>query len=270
MERKKIKKIIESHFKKMKSIAEKVFANYAIEDIHSFRVEVKKTRALLRLIQNVQNLRTMHFPKQIKNFYKLLGTIRTLQLQQLKIREAIKKTKSVIPEAYLYILHTETDMQIEKANKFLPNKNLFNEKQLTIELPGKISTVALNNYLSFQKNKLLHLISQENLSDKQIHQTRKVLKDIFYVYPYIMNKKKNADHPFFERKSIKEITDILGNFHDTCVALSLLSPEYLNKIPSQQERDLLPVIHERLQKERKKIGAQIKFKKYQNLLTKKI
>lgn len=269
MNRKKIKKAIEYHFKKMQSIAKKISADYAVEDIHSFRIEVKKIKAFFHLIQKVQNLDTAHFPKQIKNFYKLLGTIRILQLQQLKISEAIKKTKSVVPEAYLHILRTETDKQIEKANKLLLNKNLFKEKKLTGKLPAKISKAALNNYLSFQKNKLLRLISEENISDKQIHQIRKILKDIFYVHPYVMNKKKSAADPFFDRKNIKEITDILGNFHDACVALSLLSPEYLSKISSQQERDSLPAIHDKLQKERKEIRAKIKFKKYQSLLNQK-
>jgi CHAD domain-containing protein len=269
MERKKIKKVIEDHLKQMQSIAKKISAAYATEDIHSFRIEVKKLRAFLRLIQKVQNLHATHFPKQIKNFYALLGAIRTLQLQQEKIREAIKKTKGVIPEAYLRILHNETGIQIEKANKLLLNKNLFKEKKLVEKLPGKISKAELNNYLSFQKNKLLRLISEENISDRQIHQIRKILKDIFYVHPYIMNKKKNAVNSFFDRKNLKEITDILGNFHDTCVALSLLSPQYLNKIPSQQERDSLPAIHKRLQKERKELKTKIKFKKYQSLLNQK-
>jgi CHAD domain-containing protein len=266
MKRKKIQQVIESSFKKMESLSKKHFTDYAIENIHLFRIEVKKLRAFLRLIQLVQHKHAPHLPKQIKKLYQFLGQIRTQQLQQLSIRKTVKKTNAGVPKTYFGILQDETTTQIARTNKLLRKKNIFRSKNLMSKLPTKISKASFNNYLSSQKNKLFILISTTNISDEQIHQIRTILKDLLYVSPNIIHEKKSPGNLILSKANIKEITEKLGNFHDICIAIDLLSPEYIDKISSGQERNSILAIREQLQKQKQETKSTVKFENCRALL----
>jgi CHAD domain-containing protein len=266
MKRKKIRGVIKSSFKKMESLSKKRFSDYAIENIHSFRIEVKKLRAFLHVIHQVQNKHAPHLPKQIKKIYQLLGQIRTHQLQRLSIRKIVKKTNAGVPKTYVGILQDETTTQIARANKLLGKKNIFRSKDLISKLPAKIPKASLNNYLSSQKNKLFVLISTKNISDEQLHQIRKILKELLYISPYIINKEKSPENLILSKANIKEITEKLGNFHDICMAINLLSPEYIDKISSGQERNSALAIREQLQKQKQETKSTVKFENYRALL----
>lgn len=110
------------------------------------------------------------------------------------------------------------------------------------------------------------MISAQNLADEQIHQIREIFKDLLYVSPYIIDKKKNSENLFVNKGHIKKITEKLGNFHDACLAINLRSSEYIDKISTRQEHNLLQEIRKQSQKQKQETRSTVKLEEYRALL----
>src|SRR5580698_6702813 len=65
----------------LEDLASRVTHSYGLEEIHRFRLLLKKFRAIVRLMEFEHN-RKIQVPKRLKKLNKLLGEIRTLQLQE--------------------------------------------------------------------------------------------------------------------------------------------------------------------------------------------
>lgn len=112
MKHKEARDIIESRFKKINASFGAVVTDFATEDIHRFRVEIKKLRAFLHATKKGLTL-----PKQLKKFYSLASVIRNLQMQQQRIVKAAAETEDPLPSNYLSIVDAESFANIEKAKK---------------------------------------------------------------------------------------------------------------------------------------------------------
>src|ERR1700754_4201075 len=66
-----------------------ILTHYREEDIHLFRVTVKKLRAFLRLVSPPQQ--PLRLPKRFRAFYHATGVIRNLQIQRAGLAELSAK-----------------------------------------------------------------------------------------------------------------------------------------------------------------------------------
>src|SRR5690348_18289101 len=82
MKQKEIKEVITNHFDVMNSLFHKISHEFNAEDIHHFRVEVKKLRAFLRLLTASEKLEGPLLPENLKSLYRYVGIIRNIQLHR--------------------------------------------------------------------------------------------------------------------------------------------------------------------------------------------
>src|SRR5580692_4119732 len=110
--------IIKCRFEKIATSFDEAIAYLDAEDIHAFRAEVKKLRAFLQLAPSGTKVK---MPGRLHLFYRMVGEIRNLQLQQQRIRDAFLG-QNCLPQTYLNLLAIETANAIRVARKFACNR----------------------------------------------------------------------------------------------------------------------------------------------------
>jgi len=215
----------------------KVIKQFGSSDIRLFRVEVKKLRALLRLIKTENEVKELALPKKLHKFYKEVGAIRTFRLQQKLVRYSVLKINPDIrPKAYLNLLTTKIKHSISYARSIAKDKDPFKrgKQQLEKQIPRKLGIATMREFTWEEVNSLKNLLGSVFTSDASLHAIRKIFKDLLYTWPYIQ-KEARVILPsaiFCSREDLDFIAKRLGKFQDTCTSIDLLR-EY----NSSQEND---------------------------------
>jgi len=209
-------------FKKLHKLLVYVIDNFGEEEIHEFRKEVKRLRAFLRLLSvERQEEDKLKITPKMKTIYGYVGIIRNLQLQQKNIEDYLNGGGA--PEAYCKVLKKEQEEWGKITRKFMDvEKDFYGDEEKVIDkLPDKITKPVIVRYINQETSDLMSLVT-DNLNDDNIHSVRKILKDLQYNWAYI--KRYNLLLPLHVKgvSEIKTMTDLLGNFHDKCVNISLL------------------------------------------------
>ena len=170
------------------------------EELHQIRLEIKKIKALLRLI---------HFIRKKFKDHKYFTKFRTIFRQTGNIRDTDLRKK---------LLHQYTQIQApafssnDHALKLFRNhlpKHLKAVSKLEKIVGKEIKKVKSHTYslYLFKKNQELSDILSEGLSQKDLHGLRKLIKEAIYLTS--MSKKKREIDPFLIKSS-----GLIGNWHD--------------------------------------------------------
>jgi CHAD domain-containing protein len=116
--------IIETRFRKINVTLKRLISNFATEDIHQFRIEVKKLRAFLHAIKTELKL-----PRRLRKFYDSIGIVRNLELQQQRIAKVVTETGGSLPSKYLSTINAKATTNIEKAKKIIKKEKHLKRKK---------------------------------------------------------------------------------------------------------------------------------------------
>ena len=217
----------DKRFKKVKKYYNKLLEDFEIEQIHGFRLEMKKLRAFIRLINtNIPEEKKIKIDRKIKPFYNTTGNIRNLQLHQQRVSHLCDEMLLEKPVQYLQLLHNEENKQKKKA-VCIADKIPFNQfrKKIIDLVPGKLKAESVQAFVIKKQHTLLELILLSDYSDEALHEIRKVLKNLLYNWKYISPYVPSALPAYFtNKKNIEVFTDKLGEFHDFCTALYFFKP----------------------------------------------
>ena len=238
MKHKEIIEIVEDHFKKLEKLRHKILKNYYDDDIHDFRVSVKKLRAFLKMANIKKEADKPLISKLLKTFYGYIGILRNIHLQKQKVFKYTADGKKAVPALYIQLLTNEEDCYKKDTAELIKDNNFEDVKNKIIKaLPEKIDKDHLKKFIGKLLKKLKKLLPGVK-DDETIHSIRKILKDVLYTYPYIKNE---PDLPklISNKKKLKTITGLLGDYIDKYIELKYLAPGYLNKINNPIEKKLL-------------------------------
>ena len=107
MKQKEIIKIVEEHCKIIDKLYPEILKKFEIDHIHDLRVEVKKLRAFLRLLDIKKDEPLI--PNLLKTFYGYVGIIRNIQLQQHALFKYVTDHEATEPKEYIELLNNEKD-----------------------------------------------------------------------------------------------------------------------------------------------------------------
>ena len=214
MQRKEIAEVINQHFKALSKLARKALRHYEEEVLHDFRVEFKKLRAFLVLLDTAG----LKPRRRLKLFNSHLGLIRNIQLQQQLMQQF------QAPDAYLQYLE---QWKKELINETPGNIDFDEERDLLLKaIPARLSKAGIRKFIENKVNEIK--------AATDLHELRKLLKEILYNWPYIKHQAKGI---LYSRKELETLTEILGNYGDQCTALDLLQGhEGLGDIRAELER----------------------------------
>lgn len=189
MKKLKVNTDIIKRLKNINKLSRKIYRYFEAEDIHVFRMETKKLRALLRLVgtDRTEGERPV-LPKHLKDLYRVLGAIRSLQLQQQNISAAITEDgEGGRCRTYLNLLNAKEAGKTIKAETLLINKKSLQKEmqRITGAVPKKIGKPGIDKFIKLTGNRLQQLASEETLSEESLHMLRKSLKDLLYCWAYV-------------------------------------------------------------------------------------
>lgn len=240
-------------FKKLNKHYQNLLEDFESEEVHDFRVEIKKLRAFLRLINiNLPQENQLAISRKLKAFYNSVGQIRNLQLHQKQINLLCEELNFGKPFSYLQVLQEKENNQQKKIHH-LSNKIALKHfrKKLEASIPEDF-IIAAKDFVLQKEINLHELLSLPELSDKTLHDIRKVLKDILYNYVFIEPYLRGFGY-FENEDSLKTFTDKLGDHQDFCVAIQLIN----NEDESKKEKDILNFLKQELYKRKAKIKIDI-------------
>jgi CHAD domain-containing protein len=234
-----------------------VINGFGMEDIHSFRVEIKKLKAFLHLLKtDLKHASRLKFPKRLNKINKSLGRLRVFQLQQQNFNKTMNETGLSIPPSYLDTLSAKAAVYKLKTEELQKNIKPVKKEMADIKRhsPHKLYHTTLEKFINLKMNAIQNLLLPEVLEEKSLHLIRKHLKDIQYNIPFL--KKDQAEKPdsrILTGKKIQSVAGILGDFHDIRVALSLLDEDLNELNMSEDEKILLLKIRNKWETEKENI-----------------
>lgn len=241
--------VYKKRFKKISKHYNNLLADFDPEEIHLFRVEMKKLRAFIRLNNLILTSNRQKIPKDIKSFYNISGNIRNLQLHHERVVSLCEELMLNKPWQYLEKLADEEKNMRIKAKQLASGLSFDGfEKKLRKQAADKINKTVYKIFVAKNKIRLTEIITLPFFYDEALHEIRKILKDLFYNWSYI-EPVATVDLPaqWTALPAIEEITEQLGNFHDLCIALYFLTPQFVDETITQNEKEILDILKDELE-----------------------
>jgi CHAD domain-containing protein len=192
----------------LKSDAPHTSRQFFPEQIHRFRVEAKKLRAVLRFLADEPEYR---LPKPFRKLYTQAGAIRDCQVQLQAI--SMDKQHS-LPGFVIWLAYGMADAgKAWKAKKV--DTGIDALQQITSEFAeGRVEEVRLWQYFEVYTS-WLREFAGGNMSDERLHEIRKHTKDMLYIFSFCREVLPDAQ----EERSIAEhqlqrLAEIAGAYND--------------------------------------------------------
>ena len=206
----------DEEWKEMKVGLKSYFKKEKQEDLHRFRVQVKKLRAFMSLADSDRDAQklTKDF-KPVKRIFRKAGEIRDAYMHQ----ELIKKMKLDANE----VMQHQQQLQKKSAKAFEGKEHQFFKKMKNTHqvLKKKIKSVSDTHINMFYKS-VLHDIegSMSKLTfNKQLHGYRKVVKMLIYNYKLV----RPVVDPGLNEAYLEKVQTAIGDWHDQELAVKFFS-----------------------------------------------
>jgi len=225
----KIRSIFNNSLKKISKHYNNLLEDFEPEVIHDFRLEIKKLRAFIRLVNTeVTKKKSIKIKQKIKTFYNTTGKIRNVQLHKQRIIQMCMSLSLVTPETYLELLNEEEAQEKKKARVEAEEISFPRFKETVMKsMPEELTTASIRSFTLQKSDALLALLSLSAYDDKTLHNTRKILKDILYDWDYIMPYLASVFPEYFiHKENIESLATKLGDFR-ICALLFLFLHRFI-------------------------------------------
>jgi CHAD domain-containing protein len=199
--------------------AHTISPNFDQDVIHHFRVQTKKLRALLRLIQTEDPELDIRLSKSFKKLYALSGEIRDAQVQ---LGRATKLCDPPLPDYTVWLAQEMANAETE-FNAFYDVKVVrkLAKKLKKLDVP-EISSETLQQYFQDHMEETVVLLLKEPLDDEDLHTLRKRVKDLQHVAKVcseVWPEGAQAIGDSASLKTLEKLTDLAGDYNDQHMAL---------------------------------------------------
>jgi len=227
MKKKEETKYLDKEWKQMNIHLKAFLESGDQEELHRFRVQIKKVKAMLSLFENTsrQHQDLLKGFKPVKEIFRYAGHIRdaytNLQLSErynLK-NEAFETSQQKIIEEGT----TEFQHQGKKHLKHIKDAYKHLKKQLT--------SVHNSSIAEYYKKQLEEISANFAISafNEDMHTNRKLIKILVYNHK-LADKALNGSVPF-NTQYLDKLQGAIGEWHDNIVAAQLFSTPELNDKP---------------------------------------
>ncbi|HVU53820.1 MAG TPA: CHAD domain-containing protein [Puia sp.] len=251
----KIHLAIQRHFHQAQTLGDTVMETWSEEDIHQFRVEVKKLRACLRLAAATHTGLKGRLPGRLRVFYSMTGMIRCLQLQRKGLEEAAARLNKELPDTCSAFLEGRIETAIAVSKVFLKLNSPLGKPRAEwqVAIHGRQAIKGIRAFIQERRDVMT---PEATLPDEEkLHAIRKAMKDILYTWPCFPD---DVAVPFLpekwrSREVLNACTDILGEFHDICILLNLLQDALFIMSVNEQASDFLEEVRQLWRKDKEEI-----------------
>ncbi|HEU4633918.1 MAG TPA: CHAD domain-containing protein, partial [Flavisolibacter sp.] len=227
--------VLKIQLKELGSAYRKLRKRFKEKDVHDFRLKIKRLRAFVILFA-YDKRNPSKIPNKLKVLYDCAGAIRNLQLQRKRILLTWGNTGEIRDGSYLKLLSAEEEQWRRKALQLnSPLKKL----RKNLRVPGSIPDKAVRKFIHAKTARLWTLLRANDIGDKDLHLLRKILKVILYNWHYAgIYTGQNLPACWQHKKDVRLFTEVLGAFHDVCMALQFLNTK-MTEITDVEEVEAL-------------------------------
>jgi hypothetical protein len=223
MKKEEINEFIEERFKKINKYFHKSIKSFDVENIGVFRLEVKKLKVFLHLL-NMESKDgfSFHITKRMKTIYGYLGIIQNFQLQLKNTNEYVKKTQDAVPLCYRNVFRKELEYWINISKDFIAADDDFTSDKHVIlgSLPDKLAKKSIKKFIDYTLYELSTISAR--LDDEELENVRKFMEDIYYNYDFIKSYFTEPQTNLFNQKEVAPLLELFNNYRDKGMALALL------------------------------------------------
>ena len=254
MQLKYLEEIVHKYSHKLADHANAIPGSFDNEDIHELRVNYKKLRAFIRLLQeDADSGKNLVIPDSIKDVYQAAAEVRDRQLFLDFIHDSINNASETLPQFLTAIKKGLFEFK-EKLVKEIENAS-FKDAEAKIKkyVPPFLHDEAIHRFVHRKVAAVqLILLSLEN--DEDLHGIRKHLKDLLYVIRVYQHEWRISFpiQAWKSEKVLNDLTTVLGDYNDLSLSFTFL--EAANYEIPDHEKSALIAIKEKLA--RKKVSMQ--------------
>ena len=212
--------------------AKQIHKDFDTDAVHKFRVEIKKLRALLRLLTFKSHKTHIKLPVSFVKLYSLSGALRDAFI----INELAENRHYQLPQFENYLNKCNTSHQ----KKWL--RNYSSEAFITLdswlnELTIEPLSAELFFAMAIHQVKVIAQLYKHNPSENDTHKIRKRIKDMLYNCKILQENKAFDDTVLQDIPiaQLDELSDALGHYNDNLIFIMQLT-EYMNKKISLEEK----------------------------------
>jgi len=197
------------------------------EELHQFRVQVKKIKALLLFLQGRSAVKQL---KPLQAIFKQAGKIRSAHVNLAFIELADAEIKNEQEK----IAHSESKRLYSKVGVHV--KTLKKLRKALAAIFQDIENKAVVRAYKKQLKKLRRFFTRSDLPVLKLHQNRKKIKNLLYfcdVLPGSLLQKFQLNIAYLD-----QLQEAIGEWHDVVVAFELLKTEGIadKKVLNRLER----------------------------------
>ena len=184
------------------------------DDLHDFRVQVKKIFALLLMLgSNHPHLKLLKHFKPVRQVFKAAGVIRNAHINLQLSQKYNIQNEGFINSQLLVIENAGFDFIL--SGKHYHNIMQKAYKKLSSELPA-LTDAHFNLFFEARLNDLVTLLTPLRFN-KRLHEARTIMKQLMYNY-------KLAQPAIgFNKDYVSDMQALIGDWHDNDIALQLLT-----------------------------------------------
>lgn len=262
MKQKQINKVVHDRYEKTEALAAKVFSGLGAEDIHAFRVEVKRLRAFLRVARSARDGKLKAgLPARLQAFYQATGVIRNLQLQRTGLARLAKEQGAVLPELFTDLLDQRLRASREEVRKILKKGKLAKKggRRLIAGLPAEIGSTQRKAFVVIELRSLDPTHRPMLPEEDYLHAFRKSLKDLLYTWHWVKKEADGILPPHLAGKDqIRSVAALIGDFCDLRVLLDFQRQcQFSQEAIGPQEKNFLQRMERQWGKEKEALRLKI-------------
>jgi len=191
------------------------------EDLHRFRVQVKKLLAFLILTDSAgEHRKLINRFKAVKNIFKQAGVIRNAYMNR-----ELAEAQQIHDAAFM---NNQFQLQVKASQKFKSKKAGFFRKikgsyQTLKRKIAPISDLHIDLYYETQLKQIAFILAEPQF-DERLHQCRKQAKNLIYNHKLI----QRAPGSGFNTAYLEQVQTTIGDWHDHVLAIKLFSNNAAN------------------------------------------
>jgi CHAD domain-containing protein len=241
VKKEKWQEAIDYRFSKIEHVLHKLKHDCTTDNIHEFRVQIKKLKALLRLIGfSMPVASNSRFPKPLNKLYESLGRLREWQIQKQHITKAADELHYTEPLAYVHKIDRKSDACQRRIMKKISQLSDLKKDRDHIKnnCPVALTPKSIIGFIQSKMHAVQLVLLSRKVDDESMHDMRKKIKDVQYVISG-SDKTSETNKESSQLQSVQKVSGQLGDFHDMSVSLLLLKKELKTVHKDPAEKKLL-------------------------------
>ncbi|MGZ3864511.1 MAG: CHAD domain-containing protein [Bacteroidia bacterium] len=221
------------------------------EGYHKLRVEIKKLHAFFKMVRYLnRTFKQKHIFKPLRSVFSDAGKIRELKVQGKLLDKYAGKNK--LKDYRIHLKNSELRLKENFQNNLglQVKKNIRSIPKLIQPYLITIHSADISDYLKKENKKIRKLAGDEKHSARQLHEIRKLIKEVFY-------NQKITGTPGVTGPAEEKLHKLIGKWHDLAVMKKLLSKSAKNAIKERSSPGKLKEISKTVASDRKALRGKI-------------